>query len=186
MGLKYPIGEALGVHSRNDEQKVLDLCAWYGMYPSRLITLPVGADSTNMHTRTVLQALQQRIDLFGHPPKSFYMDIDDFTTANMDFSALCYIGSPEGSSTFTEKHIVSFADVLRMYSSARPGIERVCWIIRDIKPRHDSISSAKSGSRDRVDLLVITVDWVTPSGMQLSLSLQHHCLCYLLGSTRFG
>jgi sulfite reductase (NADPH) flavoprotein alpha-component len=166
-GLKYAIGEALGVYGWNDEQDVLDFCAWYGVDPNRLITIPVAADSTKMHTRTVLQALQQQIDLFGRPPKSFYTDLADFATKDVDRYALRFIGSPEGSSTFkkfAEKDTVSFADVLRMYSSARPGIERLCEIIGGIKPRHYSIASAQSVVGDRVDLLVVTVDWLTPSG----------------------
>ncbi|KAF4619952.1 hypothetical protein D9613_005367 [Agrocybe pediades] len=166
-GLKYAIGEALGVHGWNDEQEVLDFCAWYGVDPSRLITIPVVADETKMHTRTVLQALQQQIDLFGKPPKSFYTDLAEYATTDVDRYALRFIGSPEGSSTFkklSEKDTVTFADVLKMYKSARPGIERLCELIGDIKPRHYSIASAQSVVGDRVDLLVVTVDWMTPSG----------------------
>ena len=85
----------------------------------------------------------------------------------MDRYALRFIGSPEGSTTFkklSEKDTVTFADVLKLYPSARPGIERLCEMIGDIKPRHYSIASSQSVVGDRVDLLVVTVDWVTPSG----------------------
>jgi len=166
-GLKYAIGEALGVHGWNDEEEILDFCSWYGVDPSRLITIPVIADESKMHTRTVIQALQQQIDLFGRPPKSFYTDLAEYATNDVDRYALRFIGSPEGSSTFkklSEKDTVTFADVLKMYKSARPGIERLCELIGDIKPRHYSIASAQSVVGDRVDLLVVTVDWLTPSG----------------------
>ncbi|KAH9482818.1 putative sulfite reductase [NADPH] flavoprotein component [Psilocybe cubensis] len=170
-GLKYAIGEALGVHGWNDEQEVLEFCEWYGVDPDRLITIPVpGSDDTKMHTRTVLQALQQQIDLFGKPPKSFYTDLAEYATADVDRYALRFIGAPEGSSTFkklSEKDTVTFADVLKMYKSAKPGIERLCELIGDIKPRHYSIASAQSVVGDRVDLLVVTVDWVTPSGLKI-------------------
>lgn len=169
-GLKYEVGEALGVHGWNDYDEVIDFCSWYGVDPNRLITIPVVSGegpASKMHTRTVLQALQQQIDLFGRPPKSFYSDLAVYATKKSDKYALQFIGSPEGSSTFKkmgEKDTVTFADVLQMYPSARPGIEVLCQLVGDIKPRHYSIASAQSAVGDRVDLLVVTVDWVTPSG----------------------
>jgi len=166
-GLKYAIGEALGVHGWNDEREVLDFCEWYGADPNRLITLLVPAGEGKTHTRTVFQALQQQIDLFGHPPKSFYTDLAAYASSSPDRHALLFIGSPEGSSTYkklSEKDTVTFADILVKYASARPAIERLCEMVGDIKPRHYSIASAQSVVGNRVDLLVVTVDWVTPSG----------------------
>ncbi len=166
-GLKYNIGEALGIHGWNDEQEVIDFCDWYGVDPRSLITIPVPGDDTKLHTRTIFQALQQQIDVFGKPPKSFYSDLAEFATTQIDRYALGFIGSPEGSQTFKkllEKDTVTFADVLKLYPSARPSIERLCEMIGDIKPRHYSIASSQSVVGDRVDLLVVTVDWVTPSG----------------------
>ncbi|KAI0265156.1 assimilatory sulfite reductase [Gloeopeniophorella convolvens] len=166
-GLKYAIGEALGVHGWNDEGEVLEFCDWYGVDPALVITIPVPGSDTKVHARTVFQALQQQVDLFGKPPKSFYSDLAEYAKKSVDRHALLFIGSPEGASTFkklSEKDTVSFADVLCRYTSARPGIEVLCEMIGDIKPRHYSIASAQSVVGDRVDLLVVTVDWVTPSG----------------------
>lgn len=171
-GLKYAIGEALGVHGWNDAQEVLDFCKWYGVNPDSLVTLPVPSSSstegyTRYHTRTVFQALQQQVDIFGKPTKSFYTDLAEFTTNKIDRLALLFIGSAEGSSTFkkmSEIDTVTFADVLKQFSSARPGIEVLCEIVGDIKPRHYSIASSQAVVGDRVDLLVVTVEWQTPSG----------------------
>ncbi|KAJ6629126.1 hypothetical protein B0H10DRAFT_25062 [Mycena sp. CBHHK59/15] len=166
-GLKYAIGEALGVHGWNDDEEVIDFCRWYGVDPNRLVTIPVPSSDDKMHTRTVFQVLQQQIDLFGRPPKSFFTDLAQYATTSVDKHALLFIGSPEGSSTFkklSEKDTVTFADVLRMYASARPGIQTLCEMVGDIKPRHYSIASAQSVVGNRVDLLVVTVEWVTPSG----------------------
>ncbi|KAJ3862990.1 assimilatory sulfite reductase [Lentinula novae-zelandiae] len=166
-GLKYAIGEALGVHGWNDNQEVTEFCEWYGVDPNRLITIPVPGSEDKHHTRTVFQALQQQIDLFGRPPKSFYTDLAAYATSQADKYSLQFIGSAEGSSTFkklSEKDTVTFADVLKLYSSARPGIEVLCELVGDIKPRHYSIASAQSVVGDRVDLLVVTVDWATSSG----------------------
>ena len=172
-GLKYAIGEALGVHGWNDTDDVLDFCRWYGIDPNGLVTLPVPSSSsstegyTRHHTRTIFQALQQQVDIFGKPPKSFYTDLAPFATDKIDRFALLFIGSAEGSSTFkkmSEIDTVTFADVLKQFKSARPGIEVLCEIVGDIKPRHYSIASSQAVVGDRVDLLVVTVEWETPSG----------------------
>ena len=60
------------------------------------------------------------------------------------------------------KHIDQ--EVLKRYESARPGIGVLSELVGDIKPRHYSIASAQAVVGDRVDLLVVSVDWVTPSG----------------------
>jgi sulfite reductase (NADPH) flavoprotein alpha-component len=173
-GLKYAIGEALGVHGWNDGQEVLDFCQWYGVNPDGLVTLPVPSSSssteghTRYHTRTILQALQQQVDIFGKPPKSFYTDLAAFATNEIDRLALLFIGSAEGSSTFkkmAEIDTVTFADVLKQFQSARPGVEVLCELVGDIKPRHYSIASSQAVVGDRVDLLIVTVDWRTPSGL---------------------
>ncbi|KAK2466331.1 hypothetical protein APHAL10511_001973 [Amanita phalloides] len=166
-GLKYAIGEALGIHGWNDEQEVLEFCTWYGMDPDRLITVPIVSEEGRMHTRTVLQALQQQIDIFGKPPKSFYTDLALYADNVVDKYTLQFIGSPEGAATFkklSEKDTLTFADVLKKYPSAKPGVERLCEMIGDIKPRHYSIASSQAVVGDRVDLLVVTVDWRTPDG----------------------
>ncbi|KAG8683446.1 hypothetical protein FRC08_014279 [Ceratobasidium sp. 394] len=166
-GLKYAIGEALGVHGWNDEAEVLEFCQWYGVDPNSAITLPVPNQPGQTHTRTAFHALQQQIDIFGRPPKSFYGALASYATERADAMALRFIAAPEGAATFkklAEGDTVTFADVLKQFPSARPQLNELAAIVGDIKPRHYSIASAQSAVGDRVDLLVVTVDWVTPSG----------------------
>ncbi|KAF7981657.1 hypothetical protein HWV62_32772 [Athelia sp. TMB] len=163
-GLRYAVGEALGVHGWNDADEVRAFCAWYGADPERVITAPVGG---RMHARTVFQVLQQQADLFGRPPRTFYAELAAHATSSYDRHALLFIGSAEGASTFkklAEVDTVNYVDVLRAHPSARPSVEVLSALVGDIKPRHYSIASAQSVVGDRVDLLVVTVDWVTPSG----------------------
>jgi len=166
-GLKYAIGEALGVHGWNDADEVLDFCDRYGLDPNQVISIPVPGDPTRKHTRTIFQAFQQQIDIFGQPPKSFYATLVPYAKETEDRMTLRFISAAEGSSTFkklSELETVTFAEVLQRFSSARPPVEQLCEIVGDIKPRHYSIASAQSVVGDRVDLLVVTVDWLTPSG----------------------
>jgi sulfite reductase (NADPH) flavoprotein alpha-component len=178
------------VHGWNDEHEVLEFCKWYGVDPNRLITIPVPNIEGRMHTRTVFQALQQQIDLFGRPPKSFYTDLAAHATTSLDKHALLFIGSPEGGATFkkmAEKDTVNFAEVLMLYPSAKPGIETLCELIGDTKPRHYSIASAQSVVGNRVDLLVVTVDWLTPSGKYHTISYSiGDDLIICIGSPRYG
>ncbi|GAB1523967.1 sulfite reductase [NADPH] flavoprotein component [Rhizoctonia solani] len=166
-GLKYAIGEALGVHGWNDEAEVLEFCEWYGVDPKSIITLPAPGNPSQTHSRTVFHALQQQIDLFGRPPKGFYGALAEHAKNRDDAMALRFIAAPEGSATFkklSEGDTVTYADVLRQFPSARPSLSELATLVGDIKPRHYSIASAQSAVGDRVDLLVVTVDWVTPSG----------------------
>jgi sulfite reductase (NADPH) flavoprotein alpha-component len=105
--------------------------------------------------------------LFGKPGKSFYTDLAPYATSKKEKYALMFIGSGEGSSTYkkmSDVDTVTFAEVLQQFPSAKPGIEVLCELIGDIKPRHYSIASAQSVVGDRVDLLVVAVDWQNPSG----------------------
>ncbi|KAG9004145.1 hypothetical protein FRB93_010493 [Tulasnella sp. JGI-2019a] len=186
-GLKYEIGEALGVHGWNDEAEVHDFCQWYGLDPDAIVSIPVPSSHRPTlngvplrHTRTVFQALQQQIDIFGKPPKAFYSNLAEHAKTKEHQMALRFIGAAEGSDTLkklTEVDTVSFAEVLAMFDSARPDFAVLCDLVGDIKPRHYSIASAQSAVGDRVDLLVVTVDWVTPS----SSPRYGQCTRYLAG-----
>jgi sulfite reductase (NADPH) flavoprotein alpha-component len=169
-GLTYRLGEALGVHGWNDTEEVLQFCRRYGANPDDLISVPLPLSSRSAPqrvTRTVFQVLQQQLDIFGKPSKSFFARLATFAKDRREEMALQFIASPEGAHTLkklNEVDTVSYADVLWKFPSARPSIEELVTIVEEIKERHYSIASAQSVVGDRVDLLVVTVDWVTPDG----------------------
>lgn len=167
-GLTYEVGEALGVHGWNDEDEVRDFMAWYGLEPDALVSFPSPHDHGKTYeTRTVFQLLQQNLDLFGKPSKSFYASLAALATHKGDQRTLRFIAAPEGVALFkkmSEKETVTFADVLRQFKSARPSIEELVGLIPEIKPRHYSIASSQKAVGDKVELLIVTVDWTTPSG----------------------
>ncbi|KAK8849731.1 hypothetical protein IAR55_005066 [Kwoniella newhampshirensis] len=166
-GLKYEIGEAIGIHGWNDAEEVLDFCNWYGLNPDALVTFASPVKAGTMETRTIFQLLQQNVDLFGRPGKAFYAALAKLATAKADAMTLKFISAPEGAELFkrmAEKETVTFADVLKKFKTARPGVEELVSLIPEIKPRHYSIASSQKAVGDKVELLIVTVDWLDSKG----------------------
>lgn len=166
-GLKYEIGEAIGIHGWNDAQEVLDFCSWYGLEPDALVTFPNPLKAGTMETRTTFQLLQQNVDLFGRPGKAFYAALAKLATTKSEAMTLKFISAPEGAELFqrmAEKETVTFADVLQRFKTARPSIEELVGLVPEIKPRHYSIASSQKAVGDKVELLIVTVDWVDAKG----------------------
>lgn len=166
-GLKYDVGEAIGIHGWNDTVEVLDFCKWYGLDPDSVVTFPNPLKAGTMESRTVYQLLQQNIDLFGRPGKAFYAALSKLAKSKTDAMTLKFIASPEGAELFkkmAEDETVTFADVLGRFKTARPGIEELVGLIPEIKPRHYSIASSQKAVGDKVELLIVTVDWINSLG----------------------
>lgn len=167
-GLKYAVGEALGVHGWNDAQEVTDFIRWYKLDPEELVSLPNRDNAQSAkEQRTVFQAFQQNLDIFGKPPKSFFEELSKVATEKAEKDSLHFIASAEGSSTFkkwSEADTVTYADVLKAFPSARLSLPQLLDKVELIKPRHYSIASSQNFVGDSVHLLVVTVDWQTPGG----------------------
>jgi sulfite reductase (NADPH) flavoprotein alpha-component len=166
-GLKYEIGEAIGIHGWNDADEVYEFCSWYGVEPDALVSFPNPLKAGTMETRTVFQLLQQNIDLFGRPGKAFYAALAKLAKSKSDAMTLKFISAPEGAELFkrlAELETVTFADVLRRFKTARPSIEELVGLVPEIKPRHYSIASSQKAVGDKVELLIVTVDWINSKG----------------------
>jgi sulfite reductase (NADPH) flavoprotein alpha-component len=170
-GLKYEIGEAIGIHGWNDTQEILDFIKWYGLEADALVSFPNPQKAGTIETRTVFQLLQQNVDLFGRPGKAFYAALAKLATTKADAMTLKFISAPEGAELFkrmAEKETVTFADVLYKFRTARPSIEELVGLIPEIKPRHYSIASSQKAVGDKVELLIVTVDWIDSKGELLA------------------
>ncbi|KAE8259858.1 hypothetical protein A4X13_0g719 [Tilletia indica] len=165
--LKYEVGEALGIHGWNDAEEVQQFVDESGYDADEIVSVPSLTDLSKYESLTVFQLLQQRLDIFGKPPKRFYEELSKLAKNKDEARWLRFISSAEGSSTFkklSEIETVTYADVLRMFPSARLPLDRLLLEVEHIKPRHYSIASAQSAVGDSVHLLIVTVDWLTPSG----------------------
>ena len=166
-GLKYDIGEALGVHGENDEQEVEDFIKFYGLDPNEVVEVPTRTNPNVLENRTVYQSLMQNIDIFGRPPKRFYEALADFADDPNEKKELLALGGPEGTFEFkrrAEVDTITYADVLLEFPSAHPSFHDIVRIVAPMKRREYSIASCQAVSPSTVALMIVTVNWVDPKG----------------------
>ncbi|KAG0328197.1 hypothetical protein BG004_002587 [Podila humilis] len=174
-GLKYEIGDALGIHGWNDTQEVLDFIEFYGEKPETIVVSPRALPKNapegtvpNHQTNSLLQVLQQTLDLFGRPSKRFYADLIPFAKNEAERERLAFLISAEGANEFKDRveETLTHADILREFPSAHPSIPQLLNILPAIKPRHYSIASSQKAHPNSVHLLIVAVEWEAPSGKQ--------------------
>ncbi|RAH77279.1 assimilatory sulfite reductase [Aspergillus japonicus CBS 114.51] len=166
-GLKYDIGEALGVHAENDSNDVLEFIKFYGLNADDIVEVPSREDPAVLENRTVYQALVQNIDIFGRPPKRFYEALAEFADDEKEKTDLRTLGGPEGAVEFkrrAEVDTVSFADILLEYPSAHPDFHDLIRIVGPMKRREYSIASCQKVTPTTVALMIVAVTWTDPRG----------------------
>ncbi|KAJ1548405.1 hypothetical protein HK405_003330 [Cladochytrium tenue] len=170
-GLKYEVGEALGVHGHNDSEEVAEFIKWYGLEADQVVAYRRREDGRSgdvIEYRTVEQLLTQVVDIFGRPGRKFYQFLVGHASDAAEREQLGLLGSGDGAAELerrAEEESPSFADVLREFPSARPCTEALLSALPAIKARHYSIASAMSVHPRSVHLLVVSVDWTTKSGL---------------------
>ncbi|KAI1306262.1 hypothetical protein EDD11_004848 [Mortierella claussenii] len=169
--LHYEIGDALGIHGWNDTQEVLDFIEFYKEKPETIVVVPrtlaknaPEGTLARYQTNSLLQILQQTLDLFGRPSKRFYADLIPFATNATEKERLSYLISAEGAAEFKERvdETLTHADILREFPSAHPSIPQLIAMLPTIKPRHYSIASSQKAHPNSVHLLVVAVEWTAP------------------------
>jgi sulfite reductase (NADPH) flavoprotein alpha-component len=166
-GLKYAIGEALGIHAENNKAEVEEFIKWYGLNPEEIVEVPSREDANVLVNRTVYQSLIQNVDIFGRPPKRFYEALAEFADDDKERKELLSLCGPEGATEFkrrAEVDTITFADVLLEYPSAHPAFHDIVRIVNPMKRREYSIASSQHVTPNSVSLLIVTVNWVDPKG----------------------
>ncbi|KAJ3407237.1 hypothetical protein HDV05_005546 [Chytridiales sp. JEL 0842] len=166
-GLKYDIGEALGVHGENDPVEVKEFIDFYGLNAQQVVAYSHPTKKA-VEYRTIEQLFVQVVDLFGKPGKKFYQQLVHFASDMKERERLGWLTSSEPGAEdefkrLSEEETVTFVDLLRMFPSAKPSVEDLLVLIPPIKPRHYSISSSMNVHPTSVHLLVVVVDWETPT-----------------------
>lgn len=166
-GLRYEIGEALGIHSENDDFEVQDFIKFYKLDPEEVVEVQNREDPNVLENRTIYQALMQNVDIFGRPPKGFYAALSEFADDPIEKKELLTLGGPEGAGEFkrrAEVDTVTYADILLDYPSAHPSFHDIIRIVAPMKRREYSIASCQKVTPDAVALMVVVVGWVDPKG----------------------
>ncbi|KAI9483368.1 MAG: hypothetical protein EXX96DRAFT_557953 [Benjaminiella poitrasii] len=158
--LKYELGDALGVHGHNDYEQVQTFLDWYGLNAHDVISVKTSTEGTE-EVRTVFQLFSQTLDIFGRPAKKFYESLAAYATDPKEREQLLYLISPEGKEGFKKRvdETVTYEDLLREFSSAKPPLQVLAQIVAPIKPRHYSIASSQKMYNNAVHLLIVAVDW---------------------------
>ncbi|KAF7950315.1 hypothetical protein EAE96_007602 [Botrytis aclada] len=166
-GLKYDIGEALGIHAVNDVAEVEEFMKFYGLNADDVVEVPSREDNNVWETRTVFQSLVQNIDIFGRPPKKFYEALAEFASDENEKKELLTLGGPEGANEFkrrAEVDTITYADILLEFKSAHPSFHDIARIVAPMKRREYSIASSQAVNPTTVALMIVVVSWVDPKG----------------------
>lgn len=166
-GLKYDIGEALGVHAENNPEDVMEFIKFYGLNPEEVVEVPNREDQNILENRTVYQALVQNVDIFGRPPKRFYEALAEFASEDKEKKELLALGGPEGAVEFkrrAEVDTITYADILLEFRSAHPSFHDIVRIVSPMKRREYSIASCQKVTPTSVALMIVVVNWVDPRG----------------------
>lgn len=168
-GLKYDIGEALGIHSQNDETDVQEFMVLYGLDPEEVVEVPSRDNCHVLESRTVYQSLVENIDIFGKPPKKFYEALAEFATNEGEREKLLTLGGLEGADEFkrrAEVDTVTYADILLEFRSAHPSLHDIARIVNPMKRREYSIASSQMANPDSIALMIVVVRWVDSKGRE--------------------
>lgn len=166
-GLKYDIGEALGIHAENDPTEVTEFIKFYGLDPEEVVEVASRDDPSVFENRTIYQSLVQNIDIFGRPPKRFYEALAEFADDEREVKELRTLGGPEGAKEFqrrAEVDTITYADVLLEFPSAHPSFHDIVRIVSPMKRREYSIASCQAVTPSSVALMIVVVNWVDPRG----------------------
>ncbi|WEW58257.1 sulfite reductase [NADPH] flavoprotein component [Emydomyces testavorans] len=166
-GLKYDIGEALGIHAENNREHVNDFIKFYNLSPDEVVQVPSREDPKVLESRTIYQALTYNIDIFGKPPKRFYESLADFATDTKEKHQLLKLGGADGADEFKQRSeidTVTYADILQEFPSAHPSFHNLIKIVNPMKRREYSIASCQKVTPNSVALMIVVVDWIDPRG----------------------
>lgn len=162
-GLKYEIGEALGIHGRNNREAVDFFLDFYGVEGDSLVQVTNKDDINVLEIRSARQALTENLDFLGKPPKRFYEALAPHATDEKERAALEKLASSAGAEELKKRQEVDFAsyvDILEEFKSARPSFNELARMIVPLKRREYSIASSQKVHPNAVHLLIVVVDWI--------------------------
>lgn len=166
-GLTYDIGEALGIHGRNNAEDVEEFLKFYGVDGDLLVETSNKDNHKIFEIRSARQTLTENVDFLGKPPKRFYESLSEFASDEKEKAHLQKLASAEGSEELKKRQEIdydTYVDILQEFKSARPPFVELIKIIAPLKRREYSIASSQKIHENAVHLLIVVVDWVDAKG----------------------
>lgn len=166
-GMKYDLGEALGIHGRNNPEQVEAFLSFYNVDGDSLVEVTNKDDTSLFEVRSARQVLADNVDFLGKPPKRFYESLATYATDDKEKASLEKLASGEGAEELKKRQDVDFSsyvDILEEFQSARPSFSDLVKIIAPLKRREYSIASSQKMHPNAVHLLIVVVDWVDSKG----------------------
>ena len=166
-GLKYDIGEALGIHAKNNEEEVDQFIKDFNLDPNEIVLVPNKDNNKILESRTLFQSLVENLDLFGKPPKRFYEALIQFVADKDEKEQLEKLISAEGAlelKRYQEVEYFTYVDIFKLYKSAKWTSTDLVQLIAPLKRREYSIASSQKVHPNEIHLLIVVVDWVDKQG----------------------
>lgn len=168
-GLKYEIGEALGVHAKNNIDDVKRFLKEYGVTDiHQLVQTPNRENPSLIETRTLLQVFADQIDLFGKPGKKFYESLITYTKDEVVLKKIIDLISPSGEAELKkvqDEDFLTYADVLlQKFNTVKPPVLDLLTLIPSLKRREYSIASSQKVHPTKIHLLIVVVSWTDSQG----------------------
>ena len=185
-GMKYNVGDCLGIYGHNDRERVLGFCDQLGLGAKSMIHLEDIQDRKEPLPSVVSasQLFTEILDVFGKPSRRFYETLAIAADSETDREELVYMLTKAGNGKLREltDETVTYADLLGRYSAKKLSLEYLLDHIPRIKPRLYSIASSTEMHGDILQLCIVKNDWTTPAG-------KYHvglCTDYLQALSRDG
>lgn len=166
-GLKYDIGEALGIHAKNDEQQVDQFIKDFNLDSNQIVLVPNKDNHNILESRTLFQSLVENLDLFGKPPKRFYESLITFITDKDEREILENLIAPENAidlKHYQDVEYYTYVDILKLFKSAKWTMSDLVQLIAPLKRREYSIASSQKAHPNEIHLLIVVVDWIDKQG----------------------
>jgi sulfite reductase alpha subunit-like flavoprotein/Pyruvate/2-oxoacid:ferredoxin oxidoreductase gamma subunit/ferredoxin len=164
-GLSYEAGDALAVFSTNGADRVDEFLDWYGLHRSDIVSV-TGTGTPLPDHMTAGQLFTEYLDIFGRPKRAFYEMLSLSASAPDEKEALAHLITKEGKQDLRTiiDDTCNFADVLKMFPSAKPDVARLLDFVPAIKPRLYSIASASEMHPDHIHCCIVEEDWTRKDG----------------------
>jgi len=162
--LPYRIGDSLGVFPENNKDVVTEFLKGYGLDPKAVVTIDNRGTRELPEVITVLDIFSKVVDLLGKPNRRFYQNLSFFATDAAEKERLMKMGQGEGDYSKILAETYHYADILKMFKSAKPPLQYLIEMIPNLKPRYYSISSSPKHTPGEVHSLVLIDTWTTPAG----------------------